>query len=177
MLSKGLDMPGELIVGDFPKYAARKLYDSDLHQVQSIERSTMPTGCALLPKEMRKVFETPRVYGFAVDHIGRSANRNLAGFALCAQSKGDVCLLRFAVLPEDRREGVATILIREVKFRAVLDNAERIVAMVPEECLDAQLFLRRHGFWAVRLDRGCYQHLEQDAIEFEFVTVDRSGGA
>jgi ribosomal protein S18 acetylase RimI-like enzyme len=165
-------MPGELIVGNFPKYAARKLYDTDLTQVQAIERATMPTGCALSRKEMKSVFETPRVYGFAVDHLGRAIERNVAGFALCAQSKGDVCLLRFAVLPEDRRNRVGELLIREVKFRAILDNAERIVTIVPESCLDAQLFLRRMGFWAVKIDKTCYQGIDQDAIEFEFIVAE-----
>ncbi len=169
LLAKGLEM--DLVIPDRPVYAARQLATGDLQQVVRIERASMPSECTLTRDEMRRIFDSGKVYGYAADHLGRSLNNSVAGFVLCARSSGDVCILRIGVLPEDRRNRVGWMLIDSVKQRATDDEAKRITITVPESCLDAQLFLRRQGFWAIGMNRDFYQGIEENGIEFEYLVA------
>lgn len=62
---------------------------------------------------------------------------------------------RLAVLPTERRQGVATGLLEKLLHRCALAECDMLVTMeVPEENLVGHLALRKAGFKAVRVVKG-----------------------
>jgi len=66
-------------------------------------------------------------------------------------------VLRLAVAPEFRRMGIGGALLAAV-VRKLEQTAQRRLATlrVPEELLDAQLWLKAMGWRCVDVDDGCY---------------------
>lgn len=89
------------------------------------------------------------------------------GFMVYELHKTRIELLRLAVRPGFRREGVGRQIV--AKLVGKLGVRRDLIALhVRESCLDAQLFLRDCGFRAVDVVRGCYADTGEDAYRFVY---------
>jgi len=103
---------------------------------------------ALTPATLRSFLRCSNCQALAVcDPL----SERLRGFLLLTRQSVDLSLQRFAVLPDDRRMGVGSLLVEEAKLLLTPPQV-RIVAHVPERALGAQLFLRARGFRCLRTD-------------------------
>ena len=141
-------------------FLVRRFRPSDLENVILVERASFGREAY-----DRKLFaEYARACGelFLVAE-GREAGlvRNaVAGYAIACVCRGRpelANLISIAVAPEDRRNGVASLLllstIRRLKFRGI----ERLTLLVRQSNMPAIEFYRRHGFETVRSARRYYE--------------------
>lgn len=75
-------------------------------------------------------------------------------------------LLNMAVDPQYRRRGVGQQMVDKLTSKLALNRRTRITADVPETALDACLFLKAHGFQAVRVMRDFFEN--EDGLRFVF---------
>ena len=80
-------------------------------------------------------------------------NGTPVGYAVYENSRKSIYLERMAVSVGVRRHGVASSLVREIKRRADEGKRLRIVALVPDDNLGAQLFFSAMGFKAEEVVR------------------------
>lgn len=66
------------------------------------------------------------------------------------------CLELLEIHTDPVRDGVGTLLIDRLKYKAVSHRRPRIVGAVPEGALGVQLFLRARGFKAVAVEGDLY---------------------
>lgn len=99
----------------------------------------------------------------------------VVGFMVYELHKARIELLRLAVRPEFRREGVGRRMVARLVGKLTWMR-DRVALHVRESCLDAQLFLRDCGFRAVDVVRGCYAETGEDAYRFVY-RVESEGPA
>ena len=105
--------------------------------------------------------------------------RSRRGFALVADCEGELCgylvgeceagrvqVLNLAVDARARRRGVAGCLVRAVARQ--LQGRQRLVTIVSERNLAAQLFYRAQSFCAVTILRRFWPATGDDAYLFEY---------
>lgn len=91
------------------------------------------------------------------------------GYLVCAMNGDRVIILNLATDPECRRNGVATALIDNLKWRMGRTRRTTIEALVCETNLAGQLFFQSAGFSCTEIVRQPYQWDRQDGYKFEFV--------
>jgi ribosomal-protein-alanine N-acetyltransferase len=92
------------------------------------------------------------------------------GFFLVKRAGDHLHLVNLAVVPAERRKGIATLALRKVEGIAWAYGLPRIELEVRETDLPAQLLYRQSGYRAVEIVRSCYP--DQDAYR---MTKDISG--
>lgn len=104
----------------------------------------------------------------SVDTIGKVAeiNERVVGFLMYRldDENAEVIIENFAVARAWRRHGIATCLLGSLA-RKLLQGYTRIVALVPDSNLPAQLLLRGCGFRAMQVLRRSYG--DNDAYRME----------
>jgi [ribosomal protein S18]-alanine N-acetyltransferase len=108
-----------------------------------------------------------------------NALRRPCGFGLTAEFNGDVCgylignvnggrvnLCNLCVAPRTRRRGVATALVRAVTRE--LRRRQRLVTLVGERNVRAQIFFRSQGFRVVTIEHNYWPASGDDAYHFEY---------
>jgi ribosomal protein S18 acetylase RimI-like enzyme len=101
----------------------------------------------------------PYCFGLVLVRRGPLSTDQVGAFAVVKRKPRGWRLLKFAVLRSARRQGIGSVLMKEIKrhhLRAYrLDNTGPwIVDDVAEENLPMQLFLRSHKFQARRIIRN-----------------------
>jgi ribosomal-protein-alanine N-acetyltransferase len=130
-----------------PAFRIRHLRPSDLDSVLEIERSSFGRDAydrnlfAEYARQTRGLFllaETPRgAVAYSLAAISRS-------------STGLATLVSIAVLPEARRRGAASLLLRSTMRRLKLRGIARLTLVVRQTNLPARRFYERHGFALLR---------------------------
>ena len=77
----------------------------------------------------------------------------VCGFMIYELRKSSVRVVTFAVHPEWRRRGFGMALIGRLKAKLSSHRRNRITLDVSERNLDAQIFFKRMGFLALRVNR------------------------
>ncbi len=90
----------------------------------------------------------------------------VVGFMIYELHKGRLHVVNFAVHPCHRRLGVGRAMALKMIGKLSSIHRPRITADVRESNLDAQLFFRRLGFLATKVQRGFYEDTAEDAIRF-----------
>ncbi len=80
---------------------------------------------------------------------------NVVGYIIWVEGKSVWHLDRLAVKPGYRRQGVGSQLLAE--FSGARRRPKRSECIVYERALEAQLFLRDHG-WRCRADKSLFEH-------------------
>jgi len=75
-------------------------------------------------------------------------NENIVGFMLYALHPNRLEVLRFAVHPDLRFQGIGKQMVRKLVGKLAPQRRNKILVDVDERCLGEQLFLKRCGFRA-----------------------------
>ena len=81
--------------------------------------------------------------------------------------RDSIHLLSIAVHPDFRRQGVGTAMLAKLASKLQYQSRSKITTMASEINLDAQMFLREHGFRATEVVRDHY-HPGEDAYFFVY---------
>jgi ribosomal-protein-alanine N-acetyltransferase len=141
-------------------FQLRALARRDVPEVLAIERACFsdPWGESAFDLALR----SPRSFAVAAEYCGE-----LCGYLIGEQEGGRVQVLNLCVDPRARRRGVATRLLNCVADQ--LRRRQRLVTIVSERNLPAQLFYRARGFRAVTiLHRFWPSYGDDDAYLFEY---------
>lgn len=101
--------------------------------------------------------------GLVAEHDGR-----VVGFLLYEIQPTHFELVRMAVAPSHRRRLVGSCLVGRLKGRLQATRRDRIVVVVRETNLAAQLFFRAAGLRATRILRNFYRDTGEDGYRMEF---------
>ena len=162
----------QIVIPQGPQFLVRPMAQSDLDQVAGLEKSCLPDGYQLSRTEIGKIYKLVTAFGFVVDDLSMQAGSAVVGYALCNKVRGVLNLLRFGVSKSSRRAKAGTMLIDEVKRSGSQLELDKIVVTVPERILEAQLFLRRQGFWAVQVRHNVHDRSGDDGYQLEYLLVD-----
>lgn len=88
--------------------------------------------------------------------IGVVAERgdNVVGFMLYGLYPNRLEVMRFAVHPDVRFQGIGRLMVEKLRGKLAPQRRNKILVDVDERCLGEQLFLKRCGFRAVDVLRG-----------------------
>ena len=138
----------------------------DLPDVLEIERASFaaPWSEADFDATLRR----PYCFGLAAEQW-----QSLCGYLLGALDGKYVHLLNMAVAPVHRRRGVGSRLLAEVVDR-LRPSGRRLMAVLGERNVPAQLFYRAHGFRAVGVLRDFWNGTRDDAYLFEHRPGERA---
>ncbi|HJT35622.1 MAG TPA: GNAT family N-acetyltransferase [Pirellulales bacterium] len=144
----------------------RWLRRRDLPDVLAIERASFaaPWSEADFDATLR------RPYCFA---LAAEQSDALCGYLFGALDGKYVHLLNVAVAPGHRRRGVGSRLVDEVADR-LRTSGRRLVVVLGERNLPAQLFYRAQGFRAVGVLRNFWNGTRDDAYLFEHRPGERA---
>lgn len=102
--------------------------------------------------------------------IGMVAEHNdrVVGFMIYELNKNRIQVLNFATLPEMRRRGVGTQMVRKLVDKLSTQRRTRILIEVRETNLTAQLFFRSTGFRAISVLRDFYNSPSEDGYLMQY---------
>lgn len=110
----------------------------------------------------------------AIGLVATDARNTPVGFVLYRLHRDHIRVVRLAVHPAFRRIGIGTIMVDRMADKLTQQGRDHVRIDVPESDLDAQLFLRACGFWAVRVER-CAALAWPDGLQDSYVFTYRVG--
>jgi ribosomal-protein-alanine N-acetyltransferase len=134
----------------------RRLAYSDLPQVIAIERRAFPTPWSLA----MFVLELSKPSGICLAAI---RDAGLAAYLICSRYDRVWHIMNVAVDPDERRQGLATALIRRLLER-VEDEDARFTLEVRRSNAGALALYERFGFKVAGVRRRYYQDNGEDAF-------------
>ncbi|MGH7192034.1 MAG: GNAT family N-acetyltransferase [Candidatus Saccharimonadales bacterium] len=150
-----------------PPLNIRWLRRRDLPDVLAIERASFaaPWSEADFDATLRR----PYCFGLAAERCQSQRHsqwQSLCGYLLGAVDGKYVHLLNLAVAPDCRRRGIGSRLLSEVTER-LSASGRRLVVVLGERNVPAQLFYRAQGFRAVGVLRDFWNGTRDDAYLLE----------
>lgn len=94
--------------------------------------------------------------------------QEIVGFMVYELHKSKLVILNFAVSDETRRRHVGAQMVHNLIDKLSRLRRNEIILEVKESNLDAQLFLKAHGFRAVRILRNHYDDSTEDAYVMRY---------
>ena len=134
----------------------RRLAYADLPQVIAIERRAFPTPWSLA----MFVLELSKPAGVCLAALRDGA---LVGYCVCSRYDTVWHLMNVAVDPQERRQGIATALLRDL-FSRIDDDGARYTLEVRQSNTAAIALYEVHGFRAAGVRRRYYQDNGEDAL-------------
>ena len=140
------------VIAGYGTLEVRLHKDAEWDDILDVDRLSFPKSEAWKPSD----------FGRAGTVQVALVDGQIMAYAAWRRSRGVLWLLRIAVLPQFRRRGIASLLIRQ-KTRKVHDwgcSGEGIVrCVVPEESLPAQLLFRSLGWIADGTAEGHFRFI------------------
>ena len=132
---------------------------SDLEDVLAIEEAsfTNPWTREMYLAELENE-------GVSYCHLARSVDRRIVGFCSFWRVVDELHINNLAVLPEDRRAGVATALLHYVLGEGARLGAVRATLEVRRSNEPARILYERFGFAVAGIRRAYYTKPVEDAI-------------
>lgn len=93
----------------------------------------------------------------------------VVGFMIYELHKNRLHILNFAVHSDYRRQGVGNAMMQKLIGKLSWERRNQITLEVRETNLDAQLFLRKLGFKAIRVLRDFYDDTADDAYLMQYL--------
>jgi ribosomal-protein-alanine N-acetyltransferase len=94
---------------------------------------------------------------------------DLVGYMIYELHKNRIHILNFAVDPKYRRDGIGTAMLAKLKGKLSCDRRIALSLEVRETNIDAQLFFRSQGFFAISVLRNFYDDSAEDAYLMRYV--------
>jgi len=112
----------------------------------------------------------------ASNRIGQTAElyERTVGWVLYELSKTRIEIVRLAVHPDFRRQGVGASLVARLQSKLSPCRRRALAVDVRETNLDALLFFKAQGFRAYKVARGFYADTSEDAVFMEHRPYDPS---
>jgi ribosomal protein S18 acetylase RimI-like enzyme len=146
----------------------RPLQRDDFAEVMRIENASFPAVDAWSQRKFESLWRRPQVKIW----VGADQARQVVGYLVCERSDEGFRLLNLAVDPLFRRRRVAWLLVWQVLSAAHCINCcSTVKAIVEEENLPAQQFLRSRGFRA----QGLSHDADRSWIDFEWFSAGAAG--
>ena len=133
----------------------RRLTYSDLPSVLSIERRSFPTPWSLA----MFVLELSKPSGIC---LAATTERGLIGYLICSRYAEVWHLMNVAVTPDERRRGIATMLMRRLFDEAGADARYTLEVRTSND--EAIAMYRRFGFRPAGRRRRYYHDNGEDAL-------------
>lgn len=96
-------------------------------------------------------------------------NDEVIGHMVYELHKTSIHLLNFAVHPAFRNRGVGLTMVEKLTSKLSAETGRnRIMLEVRETNVDAQLFFKRHGFFAIAVLRDFYEDTSEDAYLMQY---------
>lgn len=137
-----------------PQYIMRFMTRSDLPKVLEIERERWPDEWS--EQTFHDHLMERNVMGYVVELTNPDPKRDsrIVGFCLLGCSESALGILNLGVCLLYRRRGVCRLMVNRMIQKLVTHDRRRLVATVPDNCLEFQLALRAHGFRAEQVLRN-----------------------
>lgn len=176
--ASGMPAPGEELNPLYVRSAQAE--ERVRHRVSAAEPITLrpmtPEDIDAIATIERQVFSDPWPESFFLGEISqrqvhaRVAEREgaLAGYSLAWMGFGSGHLGNLAVVPEQRRRGVARALLADLFEEGRGRAVETLTLEVRASNFDAQGLYLAHGFRVAGLRRGYYRDTGEDALVLEF---------
>jgi ribosomal protein S18 acetylase RimI-like enzyme len=109
--------------------------------------------------------------GWANSFVARDSKDRLIGYIIAQPESKQLCLLNIMVEQECRLNGVGRSLIRHLIQRGRKRRKASIIAQVRERNLDAQVFLRKCGFFWIKTLHNYYDDISEDCFLLKRVII------
>lgn len=150
-----------------PKTYIRWLIRTDMPAVLRIERASF--GQPWTEDEFLRCLKQRNCIGLVAVRSDQAI-----GFVLYETLQDKLRVLNLAVDPGERRSGAGTALVRKLQDKLQRGRRERLILLVRERNLDAQLFFRAVGLRAVKVLRRYYRDEDEDAIGMRYALPARA---
>jgi ribosomal protein S18 acetylase RimI-like enzyme len=138
------------------------LIKADLPSVLVVE-----AGCDY-PWTEEQIIEVLR-HKNCVGLVAVDANENVVGYTIYELAKGFLHVIKLAVHPKYRHQGVGGFIVRKLTQKLQSQNRTELVATVVETNLAACAFLRSQGFRAqTPLIKDVPEYDDRDCIQFRY---------
>jgi len=92
----------------------------------------------------------------------------VVGVMIYELHKNRLHLIKFAVAPQARRQGIGSTMIENLVSKLSHDRRNRIMLEVSESNLAALLFFKSQGFRAIKILRDYYEDTTEDAYLMQY---------
>lgn len=144
-----------------PKVYLEPLRRRDIPRVLEIEEMSFPVPWSRA--ELLRLLRQPNCTGIAVKR-----NRRVVGYFIFDIIDTRVELIRIAVTPACRRQGIGRLIIDSLVAILSPDHWTTIALVVRERNLPAQLFFRSCGFRVTHIMRRAFPETDEDAYVMEY---------
>ncbi len=134
----------------------------DMPEVLAIEHGSQEFPWC--EEEFLRVLRQRNCIGMVAEHGER-----VVGFMIYELHKSKLRVLNFAVHPEFRRQGVGRQMVAKLVSKLSSHRRTRIVLMVRESYLQAQLFYRVMGFRASEVIREYFEDTGEDGYTMQYL--------
>jgi ribosomal protein S18 acetylase RimI-like enzyme len=148
------------------KFPIRWMVRSDLAQVLAIERDSFPEF-ALTEDEFVHILANKSVIGMVV-YPDENHSLDVIGYVVYELCRRYLNILNMAVLDWDRRNGVGRSIVQKLKAKLSPQRRNRLVAIVREKNLPAQLFFRACGLRASAIVGGAFDQSDEAGYLMEY---------
>ena len=147
----------------------RWMIRADMKQVQEIEQACFG-DLAMSKRELTESLRARNVIGMVVED-----DFEITGY--CIYSLQKTFLLLEHIVAAYKREGIGTMIVDKLKQKLETDKKRRsrLVTIVNERNVPAQLFLKSCGFVCNRVSRDGYESIDgtwEDAYAFDYAIAE-----
>jgi ribosomal-protein-alanine N-acetyltransferase len=103
--------------------------------------------------------------------VAEDDHGRVSGYMIYCLERRTMTLEELAVHPDDRRQGVGRLMMEKLQSK-LLGKRVKIVTMVRESNLNAQLFFKSMGFDCTEQRKNFYDCSTEDAYQFEHCTTE-----
>jgi ribosomal-protein-alanine N-acetyltransferase len=149
-------------------YYVRWIVRRDMPEVMQIEQGSFKIPWT--EEDFLRCLRHRNCIGMVVEKKGtKRLDPPVVGYMIYELHKSKLHVLNMAVCPKHRRMGVGSVMVDKLISKMSLRRRRVIDLHLRESNLDAQLFLKVHGFSATRLIRGFYEDTGEDGYLMEYV--------
>lgn len=115
----------------------------DMAEVLDIDRRSFRSS-AWSEKDFLTQLKQSSVIGMVAE-VGEGEAARVVGYMIYELAKRKFTLLRLAVHPEERRNGVGRAMVKKLLDKLAPNGRRQLVATIPDDDIDACAFLHRAG--------------------------------
>lgn len=100
--------------------------------------------------------------------VAEDRRGQIVGFMLYESFISRIHLLKIAVSPLERRQGVGRQMLKALAAKLIPQQRHRVLLKIRETNIDAQLFFRRHGYRCISTLKNYYKNSADDAYVMQY---------